>query len=100
MKLFLCPVIQRYWRGHLSRKAYLRLQNKIHFESEEIRLSTMEVQLAQLNEDINNDNLLIELGNLEFFYKNIEKRRTSSAITIQRAWRRYKNRHKSHAKAL
>ena len=90
VRVWAAVVIQKNWRSYCDRQKYLKTLNDEFFNSENKRVLVLEEQIKELQKDIENDRLLTELDNLDFVFKNIERKRRFSAIAIQRFWRKYK----------
>ncbi|CAG5102217.1 Oidioi.mRNA.OKI2018_I69.chr1.g196.t1.cds [Oikopleura dioica] len=82
-------VIQRQWRVFSQKKKFLKEINDEFFNEEKVRVQKMELQLETMKFEMKMEAYLTELEDLDFFFKNAEKRRNAAAFKIQHAWRSY-----------
>lgn len=88
-------IIQRQWRVRCEKRRYLKEINEEFFVSESLRVEKMEKQLESIKFDMEMEAYMLELEDLDFFFKNEERRRNAAAFRIQNAWRVYLQRKKS-----
>ncbi|CAG5102209.1 Oidioi.mRNA.OKI2018_I69.chr1.g192.t1.cds [Oikopleura dioica] len=82
-------IIQRQWRVFSQKKKFLKEINEEFFNEEKLRVEKMELQLETMKFEMEMEAYLAELEDLDFFFKNAEKRRKAAAFKIQHAWRAY-----------
>lgn len=87
--------IQRQWRVRCEKRRYLKEINEEFFVAESLRVEKMEKQLESIKFDMEMEAYMLELEDLDFFFKNEERRRNAAAFRIQNAWRIYLQRKKS-----
>jgi len=78
-----------------EKRRYLKEINEEFFVSESLRVEKMEKQLESIKFDMEMEAYMLELEDLDFFFKNEERRRNAAAFRIQNAWRVYLQRKKS-----